>query len=254
VRKKDGKPYRIAVIIPAFNEEGSIGTLVDELNEHVPDLDVILINDGSTDETARLARLRNLCVIDLPCNLGVGDAVQAGFKYAYEKGYDLVIRIDADGQHPPSEIPKLIAAITRHNVDLVVGSRYVENPTYSNTPMRALGIKLLSLFLSVICRTRVTDPTSGFWIINRNLLYYFAHDYPSEYPEPEAIALMRRHGYTYREIPVAFRPRTSGTSKIYGWGAVYYMLKVGLALAVNRLRPLNKRFEKSQVRVSHGYR
>ena len=236
---------KIAVIIPAFNEEGSIGSLIDELHQHVPDLDLILINDGSTDETAFIARSKNISVLDLPCNLGVGDAVQAGFKYAHEKRYDLVVRIDADGQHPPSEIPKLIAAITARNVDLVVGSRYIEDTTYANTPMRALGIKLLSFFLSAICRTRITDPTSGFWIVNKDLLYYFANDYPSEYPEPEAIALMRRHGYTYLEIPVYFRLRTSGKSKIYGWGAVYYMLKVGLALAVNRLRPLNKRFEKS---------
>jgi len=239
---------KIVVIIPAYNEEQSIGTLIDELKEIVPYLDIVVVNDGSRDETAPIARSKNVVVLDLPCNLGVGGAVQAGFRYTYEKGYDLVIRADGDGQHPPQEIPTLIDAISRNDVDLVIGSRYIGKRSYDNTTLRSIGIKALAFFLSVICRSKVTDPTSGFWVIKRELLYYFAHDYPSEYPEPEAIALLRRHGYEYLEVPVQFRPRTRGKSTIHGFGAIYYMLKVGLALIIDRIRPLNRRFEKARLK------
>lgn len=238
---------KIAVIIPAFNEEKAIGALIGEIKKDAPFLDIVVVNDGSRDETSFVSRSKNVVVLDLPCNLGVGGAVQAGFRYAYEKGYDLVVRIDGDGQHPPEEIPKLIKAILKRDVDLVIGSRYVGERSYENTTLRSMGIKLLSLFLSLICRNRVTDPTSGFWIINRKLLYYFAHDYPSEYPEPEAIALLHRHGYTCYEIPAKFRPRTTGRSTIRGFGAIYYMIKVCLALIVDRIRPINKRFEKTRL-------
>ena len=248
----DNKCRKIAVIIPAFNEEKCIGPLIDELQAFVSFIDIVLINDGSTDETLRLARAKNIYVIDLPCNLGVGGAVQAGFKYAFENGYDQVIRIDGDGQHPPEQIPRLIEAMQQKDVDLVIGSRYAVKRAYANTTMRSIGIKILSFILSVICRAPVTDPTSGFWLINKKLLYYFAHDYPSEYPEPEAIALLRRHGYSYLEVPVKFRPRNHGVSKIHGWGTIYYMVKVGLALVIDRIRPINKRFEKSRLRIFNG--
>jgi len=238
----------IAVIIPAYNEEAAISSLMDELNEHVPLLDVIVINDGSVDNTAALARMKGAIVLDLPCNLGVGGAVQAGLKYAYERGYQFVVRIDGDGQHPPSEIPKLIDAIKKGEEDLIIGSRFTDERSYASTPLRWIGIKLLAVFLSIICRSRVTDPASGFWIINRKLLYYFTHDYPTEYPEPEAIALLRRYGYSYQEVPVMFRPRTTGQSSIHIWGTFYYAVKVGLALLVDRIRPINPRFEKANVK------
>lgn len=235
------------LIIPAFNEEGAIGSLLDEAKQHVPFMDVIVINDGSTDDTATIARANGVPVLDLPCNLGVGGAVQTGFKYAYDRGYQHVIRIDGDGQHPPSEIPKLINAMMSGNDDLIIGSRFAGERSYSSTPFRFLGIKMLALFLSLICRSRVTDPTSGFWMINRKLLYYFAHDYPTEYPEPEAIALLRRQGFSFREEPVKFRPRTTGRSTIRAWGTVYYMMKVGLALIVDRIRPIDSRFSKENL-------
>ena len=238
----------IAVIIPAYNEEAAISSLLDELNEHVPLLDVIVISDGSVDNTAALARMKGAIVLDLPCNLGVGGAVQVGLKYAYERGYQLVVRIDGDSQHPPSEIPKLIDAIKKGEADLIIGSRFIGKRSYASTPLRSIGIKFLAIFLSIICRSRVTDPASGFWIINRKLLYYFAHDYPTEYPEPEAIALMRRHGYSFREEPVMFRPRTTGQSSIHIWGTFYYAVKVGLALLMDRIRSINPRFEKANVK------
>lgn len=242
------KLSEVAVIIPAFNEEEAIGDLIDELRQSIPEVDIVVINDGSKDNTAAIVRIKNVCVLDLPCNLGVGPAVQTGYRYTLEKGYRYVIRIDGDGQHPPKEIPALLEAILKYDVDLVIGSRYIEKRNYGNTTLRSIGIKLLAFLLSTICRSKVTDPTSGFWAINRNLLYYFANDYPAEYPEPEAIALLRRHGYSYIEIPVQFRPRTHGKSTIHGFGATYYMLKVFLALVIDRIRPLNRRFEKSRIK------
>jgi len=238
----------IAVIIPAFNEEQAIGDLIEELRQCIPDVHIVVINDGSGDDTSMIARSKNVCVLDLSCNLGVGSAVQTGYRYAFDKGYRFVIRIDGDGQHPPREIPKLVDAILKNDVDLVIGSRYVEKQRYENTTLRSIGIKILAFLLSLICRSNVTDPTSGFWVINRKLLYYFANDYPAEYPEPEAIALLRRHGFRYLEIPVEFRPRTRGKSTIHGFGAIYYMIKVSLALIIDRIRPLNRRFEKSRLK------
>jgi glycosyltransferase involved in cell wall biosynthesis len=244
-----GKPRTpIAVIIPAYNEEGAIGSLMDELHEHVPAFDVVVISDGSVDNTAALARKKGAVVLDLPCNLGVGDAVQVGIRYAYEREYHFVVRIDGDGQHPPSEIPKLIEAIQKGGDDLVIGSRFMGKRSYTSTPLRWIGLKLLALFLSIICRSRIKDPASGFWIINRKLMYCFAHYYPTEYPEPEAIALLRRYGYSFSEQAVAFRPRITGRSSIHMWGTFFYAVKVGLALVVDRIRPIDPRFEKANVR------
>ncbi|HMP77505.1 MAG TPA: glycosyltransferase family 2 protein [Kiritimatiellia bacterium] len=228
------------VIIPAYNEEASLGSLLRELKEAQPALPVVVISDGSTDRTVDVARAEGAIVLDLPCNLGVGGAVQAGFQYALAEGYSLVVRIDADGQHPPSEIVHLMEAARRSDADLFIGTRFSSSGLHTSSIFRFLGIKLLALFLSVICRKRVTDPTSGFWAVKRPLLHYFASDYPVDYPEPEALALLRRQGYDFAEVSVRFRPRTAGQSSIHGWGTIYYAVKVGLALLVDRVRVLNR--------------
>lgn len=246
--KKQAGLSRVAIVIPAYNEEELIGFLLEEVCHYVPDFDVIVINDGSTDDTALIARTHSVTVLDLPCNLGVGGAVQTGFRYAYEQGYRFVVRIDGDGQHPPAEIPKLLSAMDEGSADLVIGSRFLGEQFYTSTWFRLLGIRILAVFLSIICRSRITDPTSGFWVINRKLLYYFAYNYPNEYPEPEAIALLRRYGFSFREQAVLFRPRISGTSSIRSWGTFYYMIKVGLALVVDRIRPLDPRFVKNHLK------
>jgi len=235
----------ILIIIPAFNEEEAIGHLLDELREVLPGANVLVINDGSTDWTARVVGDRGVPVLDLPCNLGVGGAVQAGFQYAYEKGYRCVVRIDGDGQHPPAEIPKLIKAMEEEETDLIIGSRFRGEKAFVSNLVRYFGVKILALFLSIICKSRVTDPTSGFLMINRSLLCYFAHEYPVEYPEPEAIALLRRYGFSFREAPVTFRRRTAGRSTIGPFGTLYYMIKVGIALLVDRIRPIDFRYIRS---------
>jgi len=237
----------IAVIIPAFNEEIALAELLKECSQTIPSLTLIVINDGSTDGTAAVARAHGAVVLDVPCNIGVGGVIQLGFQYAFEHGYEYVVRIDGDGQHPPSEIFKLITEMEKGEADLIIGSRYIGKSSYVNSPIRSIGINLLALFLSIICRSTIRDPTSGFWMLSRKLLFYFSNEYPTEYPEPEALALLRRHGFSFRETSVIFRPRTAGQSSIKKWGTFYYVFKVGLALVVDRIKPIHVRYEKSRL-------
>lgn len=237
------------VIIPAYNEQAALPELIAEVRAAVPGTDILIINDCSTDRTAQVARALGVLVLDLPCNIGVGGAVQSGFRYAFTHGYDYIIRCDGDGQHPPSEIPKLVAAMAAGDVDLVIASRFLEDDEdcYKSTTFRYAGIRGLALLLSLICRARVTDPTSGFQMMNRPLISYFSRSYPLDYPEPESLALLRRQGYRFREVAARFRPRTTGVSSIKSSGAFYYMLKVGLALAVDRARTVNTRYARHNI-------
>ena len=236
------------LIIPAFNEEESLMATLGEVRQHLPGLRVVVINDGSEDRTASVARHAGAVVLDLPCNLGVGGAVQTGFQYAYEKGYRFVIRCDGDGQHGPAEIPKLIDTMNRGDVDLVIGSRFLGESEYTSTYLRHCGIRVLAAALSITCRQRVTDPTSGFQMINRRLMRCFAASYPVEYPEPEALAQLRRQGYDFVEVAVPFRERQAGESSIAGWGTFYFLVKVCLALLVDRAKPVNRRYAKSRLK------
>jgi glycosyltransferase involved in cell wall biosynthesis len=234
-------PGRGVVLIPAFNEEASLPALLDEVRRELPDLAVVVIDDGSVDCTAEAARRAGVRVLELPCNLGVGGATQVGFRFALENGFDYALRLDADGQHPPAEAWKLMAAMQAAPCDLVIGSRFGGERSNISTRVRYVGIRSLALFLSLICRSRVSDPTSGFWLVNSRLLRLFSRYYPSDYPEPEALALMRRLGYDFCERPVTFRTRAAGQSSIGPWDTFYYALKVGLALAVDRVRPVDHR-------------
>lgn len=238
------------VLIPAFNEEAAIPGLLQEVRAIAPETDIVVINDCSGDRTLTVARRHGAAVLNLPCNLGVGGAVQAGFRYARDRGYQYVIRCDGDAQHPPGEIPKLVAAMQAGDVDLVVGSRFLEEESYKSTALRSIGIRGLAFMLSVICRTRVTDPTSGFQMLNRPMLCCFAHSYPLDYPEPESIALLHRQGYQFKEVATKFRPRMTGKSSIKSWGAIYYMFKVGLALLVDRARTVDPRYARHNIEAS----
>lgn len=240
-------PDRYLIIIPAFNEAAAIPELLRELREACPRSDVLVISDGSVDSTAVVARQGGARVLDLPCNLGVGGAVQAGFQYAAQQGYDGVVRIDGDGQHRPSEIEKLFDRARNGPEDLIVGTRFGGGEERVSSRLRHAGIRVLARFLSIICRSRVTDPTSGFWLVRRPLLDCFAQSYPSEYPEPEALALLRRQGYLFTETPVQFRRRTAGRSSIRKWDTVYFALKVGLALVVDRIRPVDRALSREQM-------
>ena len=242
---------RLAVVIPAYNEEKSIGPLLEELRAAQPDALPIVVSDGSADRTAQTALAAGAVVLDLPCNLGVGGAVQAGMRHAWDLGFRTVARIDGDGQHPPAQIAALLGALGRTGADLVIGSRYLgpKRGVQGSTLLRNLGNRLLARFLSRICRCRITDPTSGFWCVRGGLLEYFAHDFPCEYPEPEAIALSRRQGYEIAETPVTIRARAFGTSSIRTIGTLYFALRVGLAIVADRVRPIDRRFAKHRSRA-----
>jgi len=235
------------VIIPAFNEEESLAATLGEIRRFLPGLSVVVISDGSEDRTTEVARAAGATVLDIPCNIGVGGAVQAGFRYAYGKGYHFVIRCDADGQHPPEEIPLLMETMNAKDVDLVIGSRFLGKDGYKSTFLRNCGIMILAAVLSITCRKRVTDPTSGFQIISRRLLHMFSQSYPVEYPEPEALALLRRQGYDFAEVAVPFRARRAGRSSIAGWGTLYYVVKVFVALLVDRARPVDPRYARHRL-------
>lgn len=235
------------LIIPALNEAQTLPSLLEEVKAAALPLDVLIINDGSSDLTAATARSMGVHVLDLPCNLGVGRAVQAGFQFAEQQGYGFVVRIDGDGQHPPAEIPKLIDAANLSGADLMVGSRFGAERQVISTRFRYAGVKALAIFLSIICRSRIHDPTSGFWLVRQPLLRYFAREFPADYPEPEALALLRRQGFAFAEVSVKFRVRQAGVSSIRSWGTIYYAFKVGLALLVDRVRPVNRHFARERL-------
>ena len=234
-------------LIPAYNEAESIGELLDEVRRAQPGMPVLVVSDGSSDGTTAIALRRGACVLDLPCNLGVGAAVQAGIRHARQMGFETIVRIDGDGQHPPALAADLLAELDRTGADIVIGSRFLKSggETASSTSARRIGNRVLARFLSAICRCPITDPTSGFWAMRGRILDYFAWDYPCEYPEPEAIALARRQGYDVREVPIAARPRRHGVSHITSAGTIYFALRVALALVADRVRPIDRRFARS---------
>ncbi len=236
------------VLIPIFNEGENMLPLLKEVHACFPDYPVCLIDDGSTDHTRHLLRGTGCGYLSLPCNLGVGGAMQAGFRYAYEQGFDYAVRIDGDGQHPPAECARLIERMSRGDVDMVVGSRFLgESGGYTSAWYRQAGIAGLAVALSLACRQRITDPTSGFQIVNRAVMYYFANHYPADYPEPESLALLSRQGYRFCEVPARFRARRYGISSIQTWGTFYYLFKVGVALFVDRCRAVDARYDRANV-------
>ena len=226
---------RIAVV-PAFNEERSIGSVIGEIRAADPELDVVVIDDGSIDSTAAVAAARGAHVLKLPFNVGIGGAVQTGYQYARDNGFDLAVQVDGDGQHDPSEIARLLEPILDGRADMVVGTRFAAGGGYRGTRIRRIGIHLFAAIVSLIVRQRVTDTTSGFRAVNRKAIRLFAADYPHDYPEVEATVLLSRHRLTMVEVPVMMRIRETGSSSITALRSVYYMTKVLLALFIGLFR------------------
>jgi glycosyltransferase involved in cell wall biosynthesis len=229
---------RKAAIVPAYNEEGSIRAVVSEIREADPELEVVVVDDGSTDATAALAAGAGATVLSLPYNLGIGAAVQTGLQYAYENDFDVAVQIDGDGQHDCRELEQLLAPILSGAADIAVGSRFAGQRLYRPSLARWIGIVLFAGLVSLIVRQRVTDTTSGFRAMNRRGIRLFAADYPHDYPEVEATVLVFRHRLRMVEVPVAMRQRETGRSSITVFRSLYYMGKVSLALFVGLLRPL----------------
>jgi len=229
-------PERRIAIVPAYNEERNIARVVHELQAFDPGLDVVVVSDGSADHTAQNAEEAGARVLRLPFNLGIGGAVQTGFKYAWQQGYDLAVRCDGDGQHVPSELPKVIGPVAAGEADIAVGSRFAGRDGYQPSTSRRLGIRLLAAVVSAIARQRVTDTTSGFQALNRRALGLFAADYPHDYPEVEGMVMTIRHRLRLVEVPVEMREREHGRSSITALRSVYYMAKVLTALFVGLFR------------------
>jgi glycosyltransferase involved in cell wall biosynthesis len=227
---------RILIVIPAFNEEQALGGLLDEIREvKLPnvDIDVVVVDDGSTDRTSAVTREKNVRLLRLFNNLGIGGAVQAGLKLAHREGFDYAVQIDGDGQHPPAEIERLLAAAADH--DLVVGTRFTDEKTFRSTLMRRLGSKWLRMILRVV-GVRISDPTSGLRLYGKRALRLFSETYPYDFPEPESLSVARAAGLSLAETSVKMRERQGGRSSILGFAPLYYMLKVTLAIALSYMR------------------
>jgi glycosyltransferase involved in cell wall biosynthesis len=226
---------RVAVV-PAYNEEESIARVIEEIRRFDPGFEIVVVDDGSLDRTADVAEERGARVLRLPFNLGIGGAVQTGFRFAADESFDLAVRVDGDGQHDASELAALLEPVLAGEADVVVGSRFVGGDGYRPSRSRRLGIRLLASVVSALVRQRVTDPTSGFQALNRQAIAVFAADYPHDYPEVEATVLTAKHHLRRAEVAVSMRERASGRSSIGALHAGYYMVKVLLALFVGLFR------------------
>jgi glycosyltransferase involved in cell wall biosynthesis len=230
---------KLLAIVPAYNETASIATTIADLAEHAPDFDVLVVDDGSTDDTARRAAKVGAQVIRHPFNLGIGGAVQSGYQYAMDEGYDYAVQFDGDGQHDARHLHEMLRLLrSTPGLNMVTGSRFLreEGDAYRSSMPRRLGIRVFAGVLSRIVGQRVTDPTSGFRLVDRRGIELFARDYPHDYPEVEAVLLLHFHRLASKEMPVKMRARTAGVSSINASRSVYYMIKVLLAIFVGLLR------------------
>ncbi len=231
---------KILTIVPAFNEALNIQSVIREIQSCQIKADVVVVNDGSTDQTAKAARDAGAVVLSLPFNLGIGGAVQTGFRYAQENGYDVAVQIDGDGQHIAAEMASLLPVLSTGDVDVVIGSRFLNNSHYKIPLARMIGIRCFSMLNSRILKQKITDNTSGFRAYNRKAICFLARNYPLDYPEPEAVVILKKHGFRLREVSVQMRERKHGASSIGALRAIYYMLKVNLAILIDLLKEKEK--------------
>lgn len=229
---------RIAVIVPAYNEEKTIGQVVQTIRALGRGYDAIVIDDSSNDRTAKVAEEKGGIVLGLPYNLGIGGAVQTGFKYALLNDYDACVQADGDGQHPTEEIPKLVKPLFEEGYDLVIGSRFVRDTNYDISFMRNIGIKVISLFLRIGAGMCVKDPTSGFRAMSKKAVAVFAAEYPQDYPEPEALIFAHKYGFRVKEMSITMQNRMHGASSITPLKAGYYMVKVLLAMFIDLFKKM----------------
>ena len=249
---------RLLAIVPAYNEAGAIGSTVAELHAHAPEWDVLVVDDGSTDDTGRIAEAAGASVLRMPFNLGIGGAVQCGYQYALDHGYNVAVQVDGDGQHDPRYLPILLDHLRADpDLNMVTGSRFLdpEDPHgYRSSASRRVGIRLFAGILSRIVGRRITDPTSGLRMTDRRGIELFARDYPHDYPEVEALVLSHAHRLQGDELPVRMRARLTGRSSIGSTQSAYYMMKVLLAVLVGmlRARPGVDPGDSAPVHAEHG--
>lgn len=224
------------IIIPAYNESSNIEGTVESIVRDAPDFDYVVINDCSTDNTLEICHRRGFNVIDLPINLGIGGAVQTGYLYAKQYGYDLAVQVDGDGQHNPSFLLEMSKELLTSQVNMVIGSRFIEKQGFQSSFARRIGIRYFSWLIRMVTGQEITDATSGLRMVDRVLIERFANSYPDDYPEPETVVDVLNQGFTVKEIPVVMNERQGGVSSISLTKSVYYMIKVSLAILFVKLR------------------
>jgi hypothetical protein len=230
------KQHRLCVVVPAFNEGRSVLDVVRRINASLPHAHVVVINDGSTDDTATQAYLAGAAVVSLPINLGIGGAVQTGYQYALRHGFDFAMQIDGDGQHDPAEAPRLLAPLFDGSADVTIGSRWLGRGAFDSPTGRRLGMRVLAVLVRWKTGGSFTDTTSGFRAVGRRGVELFASSYPTDFPEVGTIVLACHSGLTVAEVPVQMEPRRHGRSSIAGLGSAYYMMRVVVDLLVDGAR------------------
>lgn len=223
------------IIIPAYNEAENIEKVVDNLISNFPQFDYVIINDGSNDNTKEICREKQYHVLNLPINMGIGGAVQTGYRYARDNEYEAAVQIDGDGQHDVAYLEGMLEVLEKGQADAVIGSRFVDKEGFQSSRLRRVGIRFLSNLGKLLTGVRVKDITSGYRVVNRRFIEIFAEDYPADYPEPEALVIVAVHGGKIVEYPVIMRERENGESSITLKKSIYYMCKVTLAMSIRRL-------------------
>lgn len=230
------KELRKLIIIPAYNEEENIEKTVESILKDSSGFDYVIINDCSTDRTKEICEQKGYNIVNLPINLGIGGAVQTGYKYAVRNNYDMAVQVDGDGQHDPVFLEKMAEYLEEHNLDMVIGSRFIEKQGFQSSGLRRIGIRFFTWLIKLLTGATITDPTSGLRMIGSKVLQIFAEDYPKDYPEPETVVTIIRRKMKVEEIPVIMREREGGVSSISMKKSVYYMIKVTLAIIIERIR------------------
>jgi glycosyltransferase involved in cell wall biosynthesis len=225
------------IVIPAFNEEKNIGRVLEGIRNCAPEIPVLVINDGSRDATAQICREQGAKVISLPFNSGYGVALQTGFIFALKNGYTTVLQMDADGQHDPRYIVDMLQEIQNENLDVVIGSRFLEDHSYKTTFLKRLGMIIFGNLASLFCRQRVSDPTSGYQVLKGKAIQFVASEYyPPDYPDADFIIMLHQCGFKTREIPVTMHPSPDNKSMHNGHKSIYYVFKMFLSIIVTLLR------------------
>lgn len=228
---------RILIVVPSFNEEKNVPAVIEDIRTSLPECDILVVNDCSTDNTSRVVReTEGAKIVDLPYNLGIGGAVQTGFKYAARNDYDYAVQVDGDGQHIAAEVVKLIDTMDRVGCDMVIGSRFLDVESFRTTAVRRVGIKVFYILYKLLARISVTDGTSGFRAYNRRCIKFLSDNYPDDYPEPEAVIMLKKNGFKILEVGVSMRERIHGKSSITPLKSIYYMIKVVFSIFFAYLR------------------
>lgn len=224
------------IIIPAYNEETNIKNTIIMIQKKAPDFDYVVVNDHSGDHTLQILKENDFNYINLPANLGIGGAVQTGYRYALEHDYDVAVQVDADGQHDPAYLNQLLETMEKEKADMVIGSRFIEKEGFQSTFARRIGISYFTSLIHLLTGKTITDPTSGFRMVNKDVIALFARDYPRDYPEPESVVSLLKRGKKVVETPVVMKERQGGKSSINLSNSAYYMIKVSLAILIESIR------------------